>query len=664
MAILRSFLLAAACTISLVSAVDISVKATGGNVTSGHQYGFLHEDINNSGDGGVYAELIRNRAFQYSEKFPVSLDGWSAVNEAKLKLNRLEVPLSEELPVSLNVEAGDAEGPIGFSNDGYWGIDVKKQKYTGSFWVKGAYEGTFTASLQSALNDDVFGSVEIESKSVSDDWVEHEVELTPDMDAPNTNNTFTITFDPAGAKDGSLDFNLISLFPPTYKGRKNGLRLDIAEALEGLHPTFFRFPGGNMLEGDSVDTWWDWKATLGPLRHRKGFPNTWGYEMTNVVGVYGGLSLDGYIVPEDELQPWIEDALNEIEFIRGPANSTWGAKRAELGHPEPFKLNYVEVGNEDWLAGGAEGWESYKQYRFPMFLKAINEAYPDITVISSGATTDGYRIPEPGIGDYHPYREPDNFVDEFNLFDNEPIPHVVDPEQLRASMANITVGEVSSTHPNGGLGWDGPLAPWPWWIGSVGGAIGLVSYERNADRIYGTFYAPILRNLNRYQWAITMIQHAADPALTTRSTDWYIWELFAAHPLKETLPASGDLNPVFYVAGKSTKDSFVWKGAAYNTTDHEAVPVSVAFEGIKPGTSAELTLLTGPEDPYGYNDPWTGVNVVETTKTVLKANKDGAFEFVMPELSVAVLETHVVRCGHEKPKKQGPGGRKRRHLAA
>ena len=144
-----------------------------------------------------------------------------------------------------------------------------------------------------------------------------------------------------------------------------------------------------------------------------------------VVGVYGGLSLDGYIVPEDELQPWIEDALNEIEFIRGPANSTWGAKRAELGHPEPFKLNYVEVGNEDWLAGGAEGWESYKEYRFPMFLKAINEAYPDITVISSGATTDGYRIPEPGIGDYHPYREPDNFVDEFNLFDNEPIPHVV-----------------------------------------------------------------------------------------------------------------------------------------------------------------------------------------------------------------------------------------------
>lgn len=196
----------------------------------------VFQDINYSGDGGLYAELLRNRAFQYSERFPVSLDGWTSVNGAKLTINRLDTPLSKELPVSMNVEAGSEAGSIGFSNDGYWGIDVKKQKYTGSFWVKGAYEGTFTASLQSALSDDVFGSVEIESKAVSDEWVEHEIELVPELDAPNSNNTFAITFDPAGVTDGSLDFNLISLFPPTYKGRKNGLRIDIAESLEQLHP--------------------------------------------------------------------------------------------------------------------------------------------------------------------------------------------------------------------------------------------------------------------------------------------------------------------------------------------------------------------------------------------------------------------------------------------
>lgn len=201
------------------------------------------QDINNSGDGGLYAELIRNRAFQYSERFPVSLDGYTSINGAKLTIDQLDTPLSEALPASMNVAPGNStSGVIGFANDGYWGMDVKQQTYTGSFWVKGAYEGTFTASFQSALTDEVFGSVEIESKAVSDEWVEHEVELTPEVDAPNTNNTFAITFDPAGAADGSLDFNLISMFPPTYKGRKNGMRIDIAQALEDLHPVSIVIP--------------------------------------------------------------------------------------------------------------------------------------------------------------------------------------------------------------------------------------------------------------------------------------------------------------------------------------------------------------------------------------------------------------------------------------
>lgn len=132
-------------------------------------------------------------------------------------------------------------------------------------------------------------------------------------------------------------------------------------------------------------------------------------------------------MPKDELQPWIDDALNQIEFIRGPVDSTWGAKRAELGHPEPFALNYVEIGNEDWLAGYPLGWDSYMEYRFPMFMEAILEVYPEMNIISSGATTDGegWDIPAPGIGDYHPYRKPDDFLDEFDLFDNEAIPHVI-----------------------------------------------------------------------------------------------------------------------------------------------------------------------------------------------------------------------------------------------
>ncbi|KAL8377635.1 hypothetical protein RB595_008364 [Gaeumannomyces hyphopodioides] len=657
-------LLAAALAASSATALEVAVKASGGNKTSMHQYGFLHEDINYSGDGGIYAELIRNRAFQGSWLHPRTLKSWKPINAA-LSLRNLSVPLSDALPVSMHVTppAEGGSGRSGFLNEGFWGMDVKKQKYTGSFWVKGGYEGKFVASFQSALTNDVFGSVEIESKAKGDEWVEHEVVLVPEKDAPSSNNTFAITFDRAGLKGDSLDFNLISMFPPTYKGRKNGLRIDLAEALEQLHPSFFRFPGGNMLEGPRNDSWWDWKDTLGPLKDRKGHPGPWGYETTMglglveylewaedmkmkmVLGVFAGLALDGGITPRDKLQPFIDDALDQIEFIRGPIDSKWGKRRAELGHPEPFELVYVEVGNEDWLAGGRAGWESYVKYRFPMFLEAINARYPDITVIASSATSDGsdghFDIP-PGaghhrsLGDYHPYRKPDSLVvDEFNKFDNDPVPHII--------------GEVAATHVNGGIGWDGNLNYFPWWIGTVGEAIALISYERNADRIPGTFYAPVMRNMNSWSWAVTLLQHAADPAMTTRSTSWYAWELMAAHPIAETLPATQDLGPVYYVAGAGPAGSRIWKGAVYNTTNSAEVPISIDFQGVAKGAEATLRVLTGPDDPMRWNDPHTGVNVVNSTTISLTAGDGGVFKFSLPELSIAVLETSgPVKCRRKR----------------
>lgn len=150
-----------------------------------------------------------------------------------MSIHELDQPLSKALPASMRVAAGNSTGKIGFKNEGYWGIDVKQHKYTGSFWVKGAYDGCFVASLESNLTSDVFGSVDVPSKSVANEWTEHTFELTPEKAAPNSNNTFSITYEPSG---GALDFNLISLFPPTYKNRKNGLRVDIAEALGDMNP--------------------------------------------------------------------------------------------------------------------------------------------------------------------------------------------------------------------------------------------------------------------------------------------------------------------------------------------------------------------------------------------------------------------------------------------
>jgi alpha-N-arabinofuranosidase len=210
-------------------------------------YAYWEKDINNAGDGGIYAELIRNRAFQGSKQYPVSLSGWSPINGASLSIKNLSQPLSPALPSSMNVAVSNVTNPkpVGFANSGYWGFDVRRHEYKGSFYVKGDYEGTFTASLRSALKDETFGSVKFRSKSKKNKWVQHHFTLTPERNAPNSNNTFTLTFNPSGVKGGSLDFNLISLFPPTYKGRENGLRVDLAEAFEALDPVCF-IPGATL----------------------------------------------------------------------------------------------------------------------------------------------------------------------------------------------------------------------------------------------------------------------------------------------------------------------------------------------------------------------------------------------------------------------------------
>jgi len=207
-------------------------------------------------------------------------------------------------------------------------------------------------------------------------------------------------------------------------------------------------------------------------------------------------------------------------------------------------------------------------------------------------------------------------------------------------------------HPNGGIGWDGSLMPFPWWAGSVAEAIFLISAERNGDKIIGATYAPGLRNMNRWQWSMTQIQHAADPGLTTLSTSYHVWavsflpplpfpttstltlvsQLLAKHIIRRTLPVTAppgapNFNPLYYVAGASEKGTRIFKASVYNST--EPVPVSLQFEGVPKGAKASLTVLTGPSDQYAYK---------EDTK-VVRAGEKGTFTFSLPALSVAVLET-------------------------
>ncbi|KAL2351838.1 alpha-L-arabinofuranosidase A [Cryomyces antarcticus] len=525
-------------------ALHITVGSTGGNQTSPLQYGIMFEDINHSGDGGIYAELIQNRAFQGSVGFPSNLSAWSPVNGAVLSLRNLSMPVSTALPTSMNVASGASTGQVGFSNAGWWGIDIRVQKYTGSFYVKGDYNGVFVASLQSALTNENFGSVEVQSASTSKGWTQHNYTLTPTKNAPNSNNTFSITFD--ASKANALDFNLISLFPPTYRNRENGMRADLMEALADLKPSFLRMPGGNNLEGDHIATRWKWNETIGPLVDRPGHRGTWGYQNTDGLGlvkylnwctdlnmepllaVWAGLSFDA-VVPEDELQIYIQDALNELEFIMGSTDTKYGALRASIGYPEPWQIKYLEIGNEDQLYNGSV---SYSSYRFPLFFKAIRAAYPNITIIASTVAVVPFN--EAGAaGDYHEYTRPDTFVSKFGFFDNYTSEHPV------------LVGEYAIIQPNDvnerDAVWTGPRNErkrFPWWTGSVSEAVYAIGMERNTDHIIGASYAPLLQNLNSYEWSPDLISFTADQSQDVLSTSYEVIKVVSRTIFKH-IPSQG-----------------------------------------------------------------------------------------------------------------------------
>lgn len=190
--------------------------------------------------------MIQNRAFQGSTEYASTIYPWTAVGNATLTLQNTSVPLSSALPASINVAptANTSSHIIGISNPGWWGIDVKAQPYTGSFWALGSYHGQFTVKLQSALTSQVYASLDIRSACSAETWTEHKFVLEPKFAAPNINSTFVIEFE---SESGSVNFNLISLFPPTYKNSPNGNRQDLMTALKGLNPSFLRMPGGNNL---------------------------------------------------------------------------------------------------------------------------------------------------------------------------------------------------------------------------------------------------------------------------------------------------------------------------------------------------------------------------------------------------------------------------------
>ncbi|MEA3186753.1 MAG: alpha-L-arabinofuranosidase, partial [Chthoniobacter sp.] len=489
-------------SVLLFLAVSIALRATAAESTliieadkpvakvSPLLYGLMTEEINHCYDGGLYAELVQNRAFLDDQKAPAH---WSAVQAngaaATITLDHKQ-SLNSTLPVSLRLDATSASTstPAGIANDGYWGIPVQPDtRYRASFYAKAAlgFSGPVTVSIQSEEGGTVYAQAT--TSALTAEWKPYEVMLQTGKAAPTTKARYVLTIQ----QPGTLWFSLVSLFPPTWNDRPNGLRKEPMQMLVDLKPRFLRFPGGNYLEGDTIETRFKWKETLGPLTQRPGHPGCWNYRSTDgmgltefllwcedmgaepVLALYAGYSLKGsFVKPGPDLEPLVQEALDEIEYVTGPPATKWGEQRAKNGHPAPFPLHYVEIGNEDWFdkSGSYDG-------RFAQFYDAIKKKYPQLKCISSV----GLEQPEekrvhsrkPDTVDEHYYRRADEFVrmarDQYDQYDRK------GPE--------IFVGEWAA-HETGYPPWDQRAKadpPTPNMKAALGDAAFMTNMERNSD---------------------------------------------------------------------------------------------------------------------------------------------------------------------------------------
>ncbi len=498
--------------------VDVAQK---GIEISPTLYGIFYEDINFASDGGLYAELIRNRSFEFDAERPVH---WKA--------ERSEISLvSDDL---LNEKQGHAllvKSPIpaaGISNEGYWGINVVAgTQYKLSFWVKVLHgkPGSLLARL-ATKRDHTLGATTIDVK-FRKGWQKVEANIVATESDPQA--VFHLTFQ----NPCSVLLDVVSLFPPTYKGRENGCRIDLAEKLEALHPAFMRFPGGCYVEGNiKPENAYHWERTVGPIERRPGHMNAnWGYPTTDGLGFHEFLQLaedlgakplyvvnigiwHGGCTPLNELQPWIDECLGALEYANGPVTSHYGKMRAENGHPEPFNIAYIEIGNENynWHMDDNSDQSDHYPERYRMFYDAIKARFPEVKCIGNveswGTDHPRWRNEHPvDIVDEHYYRNPAWFISQYHRFDNyDRKGPIIYPGEYAVTNGYGTTGNMNA---------------------AMGEAVFMLGMENNADIVRMSSYAPIFVNENRIQWRPDMIRFNSSKSFGTPS--YWVQQLFPTH---------------------------------------------------------------------------------------------------------------------------------------
>ncbi|GAB4466076.1 MAG: hypothetical protein OHK0029_37170 [Armatimonadaceae bacterium] len=604
-------------------------------------YGLMTEELNHSYDGGLYAELIRNRVFLDNGETPVH---WSPVQEngsmATIALDRNH-PLNNVLPVSLRLEvtAATPNAPAGVANAGFWGIPVKPDtRYRATFRAKAApgFTGPVTVAIVSEDGKTTYAKATV--RGLSSEWKEYSATLRTGKVPPTTKARFALTVE----RPGTIWLNLVSLFPPTWKNRPNGLRPDLMQMLVDLKPGFLRFPGGNYLEGSTIATRFDWKKTLGPLDQRPGHPGPWGYRSSDgmglmefllwcedmgaepVLGVYAGYSLGGqYVKPGPDLEPFVQDALDEIEYVIGPVTSKWGAQRAKDGHPKPFPLRYVEVGNEDFFdrSGSYDG-------RFAQFYDAIKAKYPQLKVVS----TVGKEQPEekrvksrkPDSLDEHYYRTAEGFL-KMSPGHYERYERTGSPE--------IFVGEWAAHEEI--APWDPrsrDLPPTPSMKAALGDAAFMTAMERNGDLVIMQCYAPLLVNVNpgARQWRPNLIGY--DALNSFGSPSYYTLRMFSTQRGDTILKTSLTDAPLLTSATKNSKSGTVFLKHVNAAATAQTVTIELkGVRSVQPVGSA-IALAADPGETNALDSP---KKVIPVTKQVTGIQP--SFTYTFPPHSITVL---------------------------
>ena len=577
---LLSALLASALTANAQVKINVDVANPGVKV-SPNLYGIFFEDINHAADGGLYAELISNRSFEDSDN---TTPTWrtKAEDGATISTQLVSKALlnnAQGKALQINVAARQ-NATATLVNEGFWGINaVQGRTYKLSLWAKGSYKGGVKARLVSADGKSVYAETAVDAK-MGKKWSKFTASLTANANDPKAQ--FELVFD----GKGTITLDVVSLFPPTFMNRKNGLRPDLAQLLYNIRPKFVRFPGGCYVEGqESPENAFHWEKTIGPIEERPGHKNVnWRYRTSDGMGFDEYLQLaedlnakplyvvnvglwHGGMTPVDSIQPWIDECMNALEYANGPVTSKYGALRAKNGHPEPYNIEYLEIGNENNQPDPALQSDHYYE-RFKKFKDAVLAKYPNMHLIGNvvawgddNPTWDSNESVE--LLDEHYYRNPAWFAENFHKYDG-----------YDRKGSEIYVGEYAVTQ---GFGNMGSLDA------ALGEAVYMMGIENNSDIVTMASYAPIFANLNDRMWAPDMIQFTSDRVFGTPS--YYVQNLMANNVGTRVLNVKQD-NPYSY--GKTqvkpavcrvgmgtwaTQASFEDKG--YTDAEGKALPMTL-----------------------------------------------------------------------------------------